>query len=63
LDISKKRKLAAIAGIMNYLKTEQELIEPAIPSHLPTFPSGWTMYSRQNTMVNNQLIQRRNLKR
>ena len=53
MDIRKKRKLAAIAGVMNFLKDEQPYSVPAIPTFIPSIPNIWAAYGRQNTMMNN----------
>ncbi len=58
----KKKKLAAIAGVMNFLKTGQEQVYAA-ETFIPTLPTFWASYGRTQTMANNQLMQRRVMKR
>ncbi len=58
----KKKKIAAIVGVMNFLKAEQEQVYTA-ETFIPTLPTIWASYGRAQTMTNNQLMQRRVIKR
>jgi hypothetical protein len=57
-----KKQKAAIAGVMQYLKSEaaqMPIIEPAPRS----YPGPWPSYSRQLMMMNRNGLQRRVVKR
>ena len=62
MESSKKRKLAALIGIMRYLDAEKDDIKP-IKQFMPTLPTLWACYGRQQIMSNNQLMQRRVFRR
>jgi len=56
---NKSKKLAAIMGVIAYLRTKEPTPEPYIPNQ----PSIWTSYSRQTIMLNRNMVQRRVIKR
>ncbi len=60
MDRDKKKKIAAIIGVMNYLKEKnnQTIIEVK-----QNIPSVWTNYSRQLIMTNRNMLQRRVIRR
>jgi hypothetical protein len=61
MDRFKKKKIAAIIGVVNYLKEKnnnQEIIEVK-----QNIPSVWSNYSRQLIMSNRNMLQRRVIRR
>jgi len=60
----KKKVIAALSGVMQYLEEEKEEVmafsAPQIPQN---FSSAWTSYGRQTTMMNGQMMQRRVVRR
>jgi hypothetical protein len=60
----KAKQAAAIAGVLNYLKTESEEQHLQNRTKLPVRPfSAWTQHGRQTIMHMRGLVQRRVLKR
>jgi hypothetical protein len=58
-----KKILAAIAGVMYYLKSEEEMAVPTAPTVAELFPSPWALNGRQTIMQMRSMVQRRILKR
>ncbi len=57
------KKAAAIAGVLYYLREEEERQRNACSSLARVLPSAWALYGRQKTMQMRDLVQRRLLKR
>jgi len=60
----KKKMVAALSGVMQYLDEEKmqamKIESVQIPQH---FSPAWTSYGRQTTMMNRQMMQRRVVRR
>ncbi len=57
-----KKKLAAIIGVLNFLRAEKDKAEQS-ELYTPTLPITWASYGRGQIMANNQLMQRRVIRR
>ncbi|MDP8232750.1 MAG: hypothetical protein P9L91_08805 [Candidatus Zophobacter franzmannii] len=62
MENNKKKQIAAITAVIEYLQAEQAQA-PAIEIQPPNIPTSWAFYGRQNQMINNQMMQRRVIKR
>ncbi len=60
--MEKKKKIAAVIGVMKYLAEEKALFSRR-DVYVPTLPVPWAMAGRQTMMQNRALMQRRVLKR
>lgn len=58
-----KKISAAIAGVMYYLKAEEEMMLSKEPSVAERHPTPWALNGRQTIMQMRALVQRRGLKR
>ena len=56
-----KKELAAIAGALAFLESEESITYPHRP--LENAPSVWQAYGRQQTMQYRDIVQRRIIKR
>lgn len=60
----KKKMVAALGGVMQYLAEESRQMAPVQIRTTPHIVSPvWTSYGRQTTMMNAQMMQRRVTKR
>ncbi len=57
-----KKAIAALTGVLYYLKCEAEQRQQIIAMPVNN-PSNWSAYGRQSIMTNRSLIQRRVIKR
>ncbi len=60
----KKKVIAALSGVMQYLEEEQQQNISMKSVQAPhNISSAWTSYGRQTTMMNGQMMQRRVVRR
>lgn len=60
----KKKVIAALSGVMQYLEEEKQQNVSMINVQAPhNISSAWTSYGRQTTMMNAQMMQRRVVRR
>ncbi len=60
----KKKVIAALSGVMQYLEEEKQEVASLSAPPLPhNISSAWTSYGRQTTMMNGQMMQRRVVRR
>ncbi len=62
MEDMKKKQIAAISAVLQYVQAEKAQM-PAPEIKPPNLPTSWAFYGRQNQMINNQMMQRRVLKR
>jgi hypothetical protein len=62
MDELKKKQIAAISAVLQYLQAEKECL-PVVEIKPPNLPTSWALYGRQNQMMNRQMMQRRVIKR
>ena len=63
MDTEKNKKIrAAIAGVIQYMKSEEESRRPE-PLVTPAYPVPWSLQARQTMMQMRYMVQRRVLKR
>lgn len=65
MNITQKKKIvAALGGVMQYLDEESRLMTQTQVPRAPHIVSPvWTSYGRQTTMMNAQMMQRRVIRR
>ncbi len=60
----KKKMVAALSGVIQYLEEEKQAsLQAAAPMIPQNISSAWTSYGRQTTMMNGQMMQRRVVRR